>query len=54
VTAFCHRCGDGTPGLFSWRHHGPINQQVAVGGANAYIALCRPCYLHEIRGPVHS
>lgn len=54
VTAFCHHCADETPGLFSWRHSGPINQQVAVGGANAYVALCRQCYLQEIRGPVES
>ena len=54
VTAFCHRCADGTPGLFSWRHSGPIHQQVAVGGANSYIALCRHCYLQEIRRPVQS
>jgi thymidine kinase len=48
VTAFCHQCADGTPGLFSWRHTGSTNRQVAVGGLNSYKALCRTCYLEKL------
>jgi thymidine kinase len=44
-TALCHRCADGTPGLFTYRN-GHQNQQVVVGGANLYESLCRECY-HE-------
>lgn len=48
LTAFCHRCADGTPGLFSHRHAGAINQQVIVGGSELYTTLCRKCYVREI------
>jgi len=51
LTAFCRRCGDGTPGLFSYRRE-YSNQQVIVGGSNRYEALCRNCYLHYITSPV--
>ncbi len=47
LTAFCHRCADGTPGLFTYRHSGPHDQQVIVGGANLYTTLCRKCYLRQ-------
>ena len=46
LTAFCKRCADGTPGLFSYRH-GFHHDQVLVGGSNCYEALCRNCYLHH-------
>lgn len=45
LTALCHRCADGTPGIFTYRN-GHQNQQMIVGGANLYEALCRECY-HE-------
>lgn len=48
ITAFCRRCANGTPGLFSYRKVGP-NEQVVVGGANMYEPLCRECYLHAIQ-----
>jgi thymidine kinase len=51
LTAFCRRCADGTPGLFSYRRE-YSNQQVIVGGSNRYEALCRNCYLHYITSPV--
>jgi len=54
ITALCRECANGTPGLFSWRHSGPLHQQVAVGGLNSYSALCRSCYLEKIRRPVSS
>lgn len=54
ITAMCHRCANGTPGLFSWRRTGPVHQRVFVGGASAYEALCRPCYLEMIRGALQS
>jgi len=47
ITAFCHRCANGTPGLFSYRRQGPHDQQVIVGGAERYEALCRRCYLRQ-------
>ena len=45
LTALCRRCADGTPGLFTFRHQGPTDQQVLVGGADRYEPLCRRCYL---------
>ena len=45
ITAFCHRCANGTPGIFSHRRSGPHDQQVIVGGAEMYETLCRECYL---------
>jgi len=51
LTAFCRQCGDGTPGLFSYRRH-YHDQQVLVGGSNQYETLCRNCYLHYTVSPV--
>ena len=45
ITAFCHRCANGTPGIFTRRRSGPHDQQVIVGGPEMYEALCRECYL---------
>ena len=45
VTAFCRRCANGTPGIFTYRHSGPHDQQVIVGGSDLYETLCRECYL---------
>jgi thymidine kinase len=47
LAAFCRQCGDGTPGLFSYRHSGPHDQQVIVGGSDCYATLCRECYLRQ-------
>jgi thymidine kinase len=47
LTAFCRRCADGTPGLFTYRHSGPHDQQVIVGGSELYSTLCRKCYLRQ-------
>lgn len=47
ITAFCRRCANGTPGLFSYRNPGPHNQQVIVGGPERYETLCRPCFLRQ-------
>lgn len=44
LTAFCHRCANGTPGPFTYRRSGPHDQQVIVGGQERYMALCRECY----------
>ena len=44
LSALCRRCADGTPGLFTFRHQGPHDQQVLVGGADRYEPLCRRCY----------
>ena len=49
LTALCHQCADGTPGLFSHRIRGPSDQQVIVGGQDTYEALCRRCYLRRVR-----
>lgn len=45
LTAFCKRCANGTPGLFSYRRPGVSNDLVAVGGADMYETLCRECYM---------
>lgn len=47
ITAFCHQCANGTPGLFSYRTQGPHDQQVIVGGPERYETLCRRCYLRQ-------
>lgn len=48
LTAFCRRCANGTPGLFSHRHEGGDDQQVMVGGAERYETLCRECYIRRV------
>jgi thymidine kinase len=45
--ALCRRCANGKPGIFTHRR-GNNQDQVVVGGANIYQALCRDCY-HEVR-----
>lgn len=47
ITAFCRRCANGTPGLFSYRIQGPHDQQVIVGGVGMYETLCRRCYVRR-------
>jgi thymidine kinase len=47
LTSFCHSCADGTPGLFSYRSQGPMDQQVLIGGQDMYQSLCRACYLRR-------
>ena len=47
LTAFCHTCSNGTPGIFSYRRAGPQDQQVIVGGSEIYETLCRKCYLRQ-------
>ena len=49
LTAFCRRCADGTPGIFTYRHSGPHDQQVVVGGADLYSTFCRKCYVASIQ-----
>lgn len=44
LTALCSECGDGTPGLFSYRKTGG-SAQVQVGGSSMYEAYCRTHYL---------
>lgn len=48
ISAFCHQCSNGTPGLFSYRMLGPSDQQVIVGGSERYESLCRKCYLKKV------
>jgi thymidine kinase len=43
--AFCARCANGTPGIFTLRIAGPDDQQVIIGGNDMYQALCRECYM---------
>jgi len=47
ITAFCQKCADGTPGLFSHRKVGITDKQILIGAHNSYMTLCRECYLHE-------
>jgi thymidine kinase len=49
LTAFCHRCANGTPAIFTHRTQGPADQQVIVGGPDMYSAVCRKCYLEGVR-----
>lgn len=49
LTGFCKRCGDGTPGLFSFAHSSNTSI-IHVGGAEAYSTLCRTHYLESKGG----
>jgi thymidine kinase len=44
LTAFCRRCANGTPGIFTYRRSGPDDQQVIIGGCDMYETLCRECF----------
>jgi thymidine kinase len=44
--AFCRRCKEPTPALFTYRITGDESQQVVVGGAETYEPLCRRHYLN--------
>lgn len=45
LTAFCKRCANGTPGLFSYRKSNDLNDVVMIGGNELYETLCRECYM---------
>jgi thymidine kinase len=46
LSAFCERCANGTPGIFTFRKNDTHGQQIMPGGAESYGALCRECWLH--------
>ena len=48
LTAFCARCANGTPAIFTYRKSGPHDQQVIVGGPDMYEPLCRECYHQRV------
>jgi thymidine kinase len=43
--AFCKKCANGTPGLFSSRKAEAPSDLVTIGGDDLYETLCRECYL---------
>lgn len=45
LKAFCTRCADGTPALFTYRAPGAPTTQINVGTADTYEALCRAHFL---------
>lgn len=47
LSAFCERCANGTPGIFTERLAGAPSEYIHVGGKESYRALCRTCYLQE-------
>jgi len=47
LTSLCKICADGTPALFSYRTNNS-KETVEVGGAEAYMPLCRKHYLLAI------
>lgn len=49
ITAFCKRCADGTAALFSARIVDDTGQQVCVGAADKYEALCRRHFLENTK-----
>lgn len=49
LKAFCRDCGDGTEAIFTHCNK-EKNEQVAVGGAEMYEALCRKHYLLKYYG----
>jgi thymidine kinase len=48
LKAFCSLCGDGTEAIFSHRKKEIVStEQIFVGGAEAYMPLCRKHYLEK-------
>lgn len=47
INALCQECGDGTPGIFSYRQCATTSQ-ISIGGKNEFIAVCRKHYLDYI------
>ena len=50
LTAFCKRCSDGTPALFTFDNHvlseaDSVETQIHVGGEERYTSLCRKHFL---------
>jgi thymidine kinase len=45
LKALCRRCANGNEASFTHRLAGPPDQQILIGGADRYEALCRPCYI---------
>ena len=43
LTALCHICKNGTPGIFSKKIKGSC-EQTDIGSSDKYIAVCRECY----------
>lgn len=43
LSAFCRRCANGTPGIFSHRHVESA-ERILIGGTEKYETLCRACY----------
>lgn len=43
--AFCMKCADGTPALFSHKKPHAPSDLITIGGADLYEPLCRKCYL---------
>jgi thymidine kinase len=43
LSAFCRRCANGTPGIFSHRHV-ESTERILIGGTEKYETLCRVCY----------
>jgi thymidine kinase len=43
LSAFCRRCANGTPGIFSHRHV-ESTERILIGGTEKYETLCRACY----------
>jgi thymidine kinase len=48
LTAFCTKCANGTPGLFTCRKDTTITAKIMPGGEDAYTTLCRRCYLSHL------
>jgi thymidine kinase len=48
LSAYCKRCCDGTKAIFSHKISGK-EEQVDIGGADKYEALCRQCYLDRFQ-----
>lgn len=47
LSAFCEKCANGTPGIFTERLLGAPSEYIHVGGKESYRTLCRTCYLQE-------
>ena len=54
LSALCKRCGDGTEGIFTLlnsEEETEKKEQIFVGGADKYMAVCRKHYLTNHRKP---
>jgi thymidine kinase len=54
LTAFCKKCSDGTPALFTFDTYESVSAQIKVGGSERFTSLCRKHFLLEKQGLIYA